>query len=113
MTSFLKSATKIRLEFDSSLFFLRSRQNVGHPNIHHTIHTESGSGFFQNLKPDSVSDPKNVAGLQIRSVPISGTECSLYLVTVVKQHQILERPHYISETVKLFVFQITSSFMLS
>ena len=31
MTSFLKSATKIRSEFDSSLFFLRSRQNVGHP----------------------------------------------------------------------------------
>ena len=32
MTSFLKSAMKIRLEVDSSLFFLRSRQNVGHPN---------------------------------------------------------------------------------
>ena len=32
MTSFLKSVTKIRSEFDSSLFFLRSRQNVGHPS---------------------------------------------------------------------------------
>ena len=31
MTSFLKSVTKIRSEFDSSLFFLRSRKNVGHP----------------------------------------------------------------------------------
>ena len=34
MTSFLKSATKIRPELDSSLFFLRSRQNVGHPNVY-------------------------------------------------------------------------------
>ena len=34
MTLFLKSVTKIRSEFDSSLFFLRSRQNVAHPKLH-------------------------------------------------------------------------------
>jgi len=37
MTSFLKSATKIRSEFDSSLFFLKSRQNVGHPSNEYTV----------------------------------------------------------------------------
>jgi len=37
MTSFLKSVTKIRSEFDSSLFFLRSRQNVGHPTGYATV----------------------------------------------------------------------------
>jgi len=39
--------------------------------IHHTIHTESGSGFSQNFKSGSESDSKNVAGLRICSAPSS------------------------------------------
>jgi len=45
MTSLLKLATKIRSEFDSNLFFLRSRQNVGHP----TTYGDANS-FWRNSK---------------------------------------------------------------
>ena len=49
MTSFLKSVTKIRSELDSSLFFLRSRKNVGHPNKHRSS-AVFAVGRFNKLK---------------------------------------------------------------